>query len=310
MAWDEQLAVLGFVVTSEYIPPEQQTPEQQSQARYARGPMMRRTAKGHGQTFEVIGCGDGCATRLLKQVLAWKEGSPEVQLSQPVGLVVTEEERGVKFEHPAYGTINVCRFSGTSALFGAKVRETYGGVVLRIGGAAHIFNTLEGVYDGTAPRVWEQERLIEVRMSMSQWGEVVSASMGGSIPCTIEYHPEHGRVHMPDDPQQNHQDAVRISAKQRMAKATEEIRAMQAELGQSMSGPGPLKATEKQELWQRINRFTARIIDGLPFLGAQFDEAMQESLAEARTEFRTNFEEIAAVKGVGALDALPEGGSR
>lgn len=300
--WDGELVRKGYEIRTEFVG--------ESSREYERsyGPQCRRSAWKDGkQVASVVGFPYATQGQLVKAV-AKIEGTEEVKAATDFGLVTEEDDDTITYRHPSFGRIWCGRYQGGQRFFfGSKVGMHHGGMKLVIEQGREVYRRDKyqgGILDGTAPSYsYTGRTLIEVCMSMTQWGELIAAVNGAGTPCTIRHHPEHGHIELPDVTG-THMDVVREASQQAMKRATAELRKVVDELVPELKKPGALKASEKHELAERIEKVARLLTDRLPFLASEFDEALEDALAVARAELGQYANELKLPEGTPSM--LPE----
>lgn len=146
--------------------------------------------------------------------MARKEESPRPVVEEPA---VTVEDNGtVRETHPAFGTASVTRSSGTPrALFQSDLQHSE---TIRL-----TINTAERGRDLNRDWVHPTHQVVEVEMSLAQWGTLVSSTgLGSGVPVTLRWAPGGYRALLPYAPRiQKNLDEVNGSVRKLFARAKE-----------------------------------------------------------------------------------------
>jgi hypothetical protein len=206
----------------------------------------------------------------------WEQRAIEYDKKQPTKTMLDDWDPE---EHPSYGTIQVGRCSGHTALFMSPFKH-------------HNYMTLS-IHRATKHRSLANDRtfhgreLIEVMLSEAQWARMLSsAGVGEGTPCTLNH--VAGSM-VPPCPEQVEVEKFHADTKRYMEKSSEclddAIKAMQG----LMDKPSVTKA-ERKEVLSKLTFAKQHLTSGLPFVATQIRERMEHIVCEGKTEIEAFFQ--------------------
>ncbi|MFA5766867.1 MAG: hypothetical protein WC919_03010 [Candidatus Paceibacterota bacterium] len=179
-------------------------------------------------------------------------------------------------EHESFGLVGFSRIShggavGGTNLFGSAICHHHT-IALRIKKATKERRLHDDRYYGG-------ETIIEVEMSPNQFSEAITTmNVGDGVPCTIR---RIGKKGMADCPEETMRQVFEEEFKQACVKtsdmACELVKQAQAILNQKT-----IKVSERKELLEVLRRIQQNLQSNLPFIGTQFNEAMDDVVADAK----------------------------
>jgi len=148
--------------------------------------------------------------------------------------------------------------------------------------------------------VHPDEQLIEVRLSPNQWAELVSSfGIGEGVPCTIS---RLGGEAMPPVPEEGLRDTFEGEVKEQIAGLVAKVTEFRRMVGELLEKPR-LNKPDKDALRGLAAAIEMEIGSNVPFLQAQFEEAMDKATTVAKSEITAHVENLARMVGVEGLPA-------
>ena len=183
---------------------------------------------------------------------------------------------GTKYKHPTYGMIKVSRLVGNfkDALFGTETDHS-SAMEITIGNCSLTQHL---------GRSWHymEDTLTKVRLSATQYAEMISNPNTSGVPCTITYQKGEGRYkYVP------HTTQIEYALEEVKGLADgmlDNTRSVQKEATELLSKKGTLKKAEKEHLIKLINSMTRELHDGLPFYTEQIKKHGERMVMEAKTD--------------------------
>jgi len=202
--------------------------------------------------------------------------------------------------HPAYGTVQVNRVSGYTALFGSPFKHMHY-INLNIGRAtlnrSHGYDRIYGGFHGD---------LITIAFSEAQWARILSSiGQGEGVPCTIQRLAGKAMEDCPDQAEINrfHEDIERAT-QQSAAFLDEALTLAQALLDDK----APTKA-KRIELASKLKAAQQKLVDAAPFIAKQLHERMDTVVQEGKTEIEAFAQRTLVDAGLKKLAETCEGSS-
>lgn len=192
---------------------------------------------------------------------------------------VTEDDmHGYKYEHPAYGTINISRGSGQVDLFDSDVSHQHF-INLTINRAVRYD-------DGRHQFIHSKEQLIEVRMSETQFARAItSMNMGSGAPCTLEWF---NGERLPDVVLEDRRVAARAAFRETIKSEDEGLEEMIEKLKELRSNKKRPTLAEVDDLIQRLVWSRERLENNMEFNLECFEEHMEKVVDEAKAELEVH----------------------
>ena len=208
--------------------------------------------------------------------------------------MATDEKRT---EHPSFGTIQLYRTTSTpgATLFNSPMRHgRY--VVIKITRAS-----LGRAYH--TDWIHPEEELVEIYLSQHQWAEFVSSfGVGQGVPCTISHV---GRERMPEVPDTGLKETFEAEVKKAISGLVEKVSGFRNRVAALMDKPRLVKS-DRDELRRLAEAIETEIGSNIPFLQAQFEEAMDKTVSVAKAEVLAHVDTV--VRMVGLENLRKEGG--
>ena len=189
---------------------------------------------------------------------------------------ITENEMGLKYEHPSFGMLSFSRTSGGKTnLFGSSIqhRDT---IRMRIRQGSLIRGLSEDWYNGTS-------EIIEVEMSYSQFAEcITSMNIGTGTPCTIRW--IQGTGFIPEAEFVNRNDQILTEFKENVDTINTDATKLYEEIKTLFETKKSIGKTDREQILQKLSA----IVHGLPssseFIMKQFQRQMEHTVTEAKGE--------------------------
>lgn len=173
--------------------------------------------------------------------------------------------------HPAFAQIGVARVSGKTNLYGSDF-EHNGFITLTIA-------TSKLERDLSSDWYFDDQQLIKVAMSESQWATLVSSlNVGSGVPCTLEW--LIGEGYIPELPTPSSRASTFGKELQR---DFDEAIASLDELRASLESSG-LPKKKIAEFIAHADRARRSITSSAPYVVNQFDEHMENQVEKAKGE--------------------------
>jgi hypothetical protein len=185
----------------------------------------------------------------------------------------TDRERGLEYNHPAFGQITASRMSGRSVLYGSDFEHHH---TVRV--TLHSSSLIRQLNSD-----WHHTRqpIAEFEMSEAQWAHFVSSMSDGSgTPVTLRYLREDG--HMPTIPLRQE----RPSSRWNWTLPWPEPRSVSVRQWTKSRGnlASPSRRSSVGRSWKASNCWSGDISDSLPFMQKQMGEAMENMVEKAKIE--------------------------
>lgn len=189
-----------------------------------------------------------------------------------------QTDRGVEETHPAFGVAVVTRgHGGAMSLFQSDVQHQEF-ITLSI-------RTAERTRDLNRDWVHPREEIVEVRMSMAQWGALVSSvGLGSGVPVTITSTPDNRMV--PGIPFEPRIAASLDEVRGSVGKMLEEARASLADLTEAIEQKKGVVAT-REALRKHTNKL-AQAEGNAEFAVTSLTEAAEDVVNQARVDIESH----------------------
>ena len=207
-----------------------------------------------------------------------------------------DERSGRRDTHPAFGTATVARSSGTPrTLFQSDLRHNET-ITLRI-------STAERIRDLNHDWVHQRKALIEVEMSLAQWGSLVSSiGIGSGVPVTLRH--TESTVRVPDLPYEPRIAESVAETKGTVAKLLARAQETLAALEAAVEGKQGVKAVRDA---LRNHRATiANAESNAEFAVTSLTRAAETVTSQARADIEAQILTAQMITGTRASIAAPE----
>jgi ElaB/YqjD/DUF883 family membrane-anchored ribosome-binding protein len=216
-----------------------------------------------------------------------------------------KDQHGDTYEHPSFGTIKASRFSGGGRrpMFGSKIlHDGNGRVAIEITGASYTRNLHN---DWIHPR----QGIIEIQMTESQFARFITSPNQQAVPCTIVRRWDDGRyVSVEDPPFFEIIDQFSVELESKMEKVKADSVEMLKKLDEMLKGK-TVSTTELSEIRSKVMTVLGYLPGSLDFMKDQFEEAMADTVEEAKLEIETHINRTLThlgIEGARHLVSLPE----
>ena len=178
--------------------------------------------------------------------------------------------------HESYGLLSFTRTTGTPrALFGSTIRH---GDTVRL-------TISEGqVYrDFQRNRYMDGKELIEVEMSAAQFAEAITTmNVGVGVPVTLQ-HVMGSRKSAP--PSVDFKERAKTELKEEMSVLAERIEELAKDAKEILTRKGgPINAAEKKKILDDLMQLKQEVESNIPFAHECFQEAVEETVVQAKAE--------------------------
>jgi uncharacterized protein with von Willebrand factor type A (vWA) domain len=187
----------------------------------------------------------------------------------------------IRETHESFGMIGFSRGTRGGAgtnLFGSSIRHPHT-ITCRIKRAMKERSLNRDAYYG-------RDTLIEVEMSPMQFADAITAlNVGDGVPCTIRYLE---RTAMEECPEETMRQQFEQEFKDSCHKATEAAGTL-VERAQELLGQKTLKVADRKELLEVLRKIQMDLESNLPFIGEQFNRAVDKVITDARSSVEAFF---------------------
>lgn len=206
------------------------------------------------------------------------------------------EKGDYREEHPAFGLVSVSRGQGTPrALFQSDLMHSET-ITLSIHRAERGRSLM---HDWTHPR----KELIEVEMSLAQWGAVVSSiGIGSGVPVTIRR--TESEVYVDDLPYEPRIAAVVGEAKASVGKLVERIREKYGVLREAFDGKQGIRA--QRAALDSLGNTLSQVEGNAEFAVKSVTRAAEQVTAQAKSDIEAHILSAAQITGLTAPIQVPE----
>ena len=198
-------------------------------------------------------------------------------------------------EHPSFGTVQLSRVTARPGvpLFSSPMRH----------GAYIALRVTEASKERGLGRDWIHpgETVVEVLLSQHQWAEFVSSfGIGEGVPCTIS---RVGREAMPPVPEDGLRETFEGEVESQIADLVAKVTEFRERVEAIASKPRLVKA-DREALRGLATAIETEIGSNVPFLQAQFEAAMDKTVAVAKSELLAHVDNVARMVGMENLRKL------
>lgn len=182
-------------------------------------------------------------------------------------------------EHPSFGVIGISRrsSSGVTPLFGSNIQHQHT-FTLTIKTAENNRHLNNNWYHG-------KKQLIEVELSGSQFIELItSLNMGDGVPCTIRNFNGH---EFPDPPYENPIDLFQKEFSSQMKNLGKECSSVVEDCVKMLKEKQSIGKADREFIVSAINKLVSTISSTVPFVSQQFNESMEKTVNQAKSEIET-----------------------
>lgn len=174
-----------------------------------------------------------------------------------------------KKQHPSYGMISASNVFGTSTLFGTDVKP-HGYISIRICKAAEELDLGKSWY-------YQNEEIIEVNLSYTQFAELITTMNSVGVPCTL--HRVNGQLIPKDDSKEYKAVFHRRRMKEMANDLLSSIKNSKTRVSELIK---KLSQKDQAEINRTFDRLNQELASNFPFYMEQFYEEMDNVAADIK----------------------------
>lgn len=178
--------------------------------------------------------------------------------------------------HESYGLIGFNRVSSSKNenFFGSSVRCNHF-IELHVRRATRRRNLNSYWYH-------DEEELIELRLSPNQFAELLTTmNVGSGVPCTLQYV---GGQRMADCPSVDQRAMFEDEFTEDVANSIKEAEGLLGEIKEVFAAKTAIGQKDRAEIVKKLDQMVMHIKNNIPFVQSQFNEAMDKTVVEAKSE--------------------------
>ena len=201
--------------------------------------------------------------------------------------------------HPSYGMVSFSRIScgGKTKLFGSAIRDHHTIVRLRIVPGEIKHDVGKDWYFGS-----DGKPFIVVELSALQFSELLTQmNIGSGVPCTIRRVNGKEIPEPPDDMVES--DRIKENFDSRLKDRTSKFSEYASTLIDKLSEPGPIKASEKKEIMDKLRTIKMELEQNTPFYLRCFEESADRMVSTAKAEVDAFVTHVIHQAGIKTLSA-------
>ncbi len=201
-------------------------------------------------------------------------------------------------KHPSYGMVGFSRIThggakGGTNLFGSSLSHHHT-IALRIKRASKKRSLSEDRYYG-------EETVVEVEMSPAQFAEAITTlNVGDGVPCTIRRIGRQGVENCPETSMRQLFEAEFEHA----CVSTSDVAFDLIKKAEALLSQKTVKMSDRKELVELLRKISLNLKSNLPFIGTQFNEAMDKVVADAKGSFEAAIATRISDLGIKAFSEL------
>lgn len=182
---------------------------------------------------------------------------------------------GSVYSHPSYGQASFSRVSGDRGkLYGSKV-ESGNTIELTV-------STSKCRQDLGRDWYYDEEQLIKVIFTQTQFAELLTNMNTSGVPCTISYREALGHIEFAEMPRELEHIKEEIQRKKDSQK--DELKSLQNEANALLTKSGTLKKSEKERLIKINQQMVNLSSSSLPFYAKSAEKTIEKATQEAKAE--------------------------
>jgi flagellar biosynthesis/type III secretory pathway protein FliH len=196
--------------------------------------------------------------------------------------------------HESYGVLSISRVTGTPRpLFGSTIRHG-DTITLKISEGKVYRDFQKNRYD-------DGKQFIEVEMSAAQFAEAITTlNVGCGVPVTLRH--VNGKQ-IADPPSIDFKEQAKNELKEEMGELAERIEELAKDAKEILERKGStIKAGEKEKLLKDLLFLTQEVRSNIPFAHQCFQEAVEETIVQAKAEVDSCLTSMRERLGQAALD--------
>jgi len=181
----------------------------------------------------------------------------------------------ISVDHESFGLLSFARTSSNmnKHLFGSSIKHQ-NTIHLRI-------NTCQENRGLNRYWYYPKETIIEVEMSYSQFAEAIVSMNTTGIPCTIRSVLD---KRMEDCPGESQRELFEKEFKGKVLDITDRLVTMKKIADDILEKKGALKVADKKEIAHQLHMMAMEVRSNLPFIQSSYNEAMDKTTMEAKSE--------------------------
>ena len=202
-------------------------------------------------------------------------------------------------EHESYGLLQISRIQGTPRpLFGSTIR--HGDTIMLSIDRGKVYR------DFQRNRYHSGQSLIQVEMSAAQFAEAITTlNVGCGVPVTLRRMA--GVEQIADPPSVDFKERAKSELKAEMGELAERIEELAKDAREILTRKGTtIKADERKKLLDDLNFLTAEVSSNIPFAHECFQEAVDETVVQAKAEVDSCMTAMREKLGQAVLDGKVE----
>ncbi len=184
----------------------------------------------------------------------------------------------ISVDHESFGLLSFARTTSNIGkhLFGSSIKHS-NTIHLRI----HKCKENRGLN-----QYWylPKGKIIEVEMSYSQFAEAIVAMNTTGVPCTIR---SVLTERMDDCPGESQRELFEKEFKGSVLALTDKLKDLKLEADNLLNQKGALKVADKKRLSSMLHMMVMEVRSNLPFIQSQYNEAMDKTTLEAKSEIES-----------------------
>jgi hypothetical protein len=209
---------------------------------------------------------------------------------------MTREEEILR--HPSFGLVGLSRYhGGNDVMFGSSIKHN-SGIGLTISTASHRRDLSRDWY-------YAEKVLIEVKMSASQFAEMITTpNVGSGVPCTIAW--KDGE-YVEKPPFISQAETIRDEFQETVSEITKAETLYMKEAMDILDNKPSISKGDRETIKDAISQLIQHFQSNLPFVQTQFHEQMDKTITEAKAEIEAFVETKIRSTGLEAMrSAMPQ----
>lgn len=179
-------------------------------------------------------------------------------------------------QHASFGLIGFSRVSTSKGqnFFGSSIRSSHY-VELHIRRAERVRNLATYWYHG-------REELIEIRLSPNQFAELLTTmNVGSGVPCTLQYVVGEKQ---PECPSVDQRTKFEMEFAEDVKGTLAQAERLVSDIKIALTNKASIGKKERAEIAKQLELLVGHISNGMPFIQSSFNEAMDKTVTEAKSE--------------------------
>lgn len=197
--------------------------------------------------------------------------------------------------HDSYGMVGFSRVSSSHGqnFFGSSIQSRYY-IELTIRRAERSRDLSNYWYHG-------REELISVRLSPNQFAELLtSLNVGDGVPCTLQHV---NGAQQPDCPSVDQRTKFEQEFEKDVKETLADAEALVSDIKTILTNKPSIGKKERAEIAKQLELLVGHIRCGMPFIQAQFNEALDKTVTEAKGEVEAFVNNKVHSLGIAALNS-------